>query len=88
MHYVYLLYSETTDKFYVGSTSNLDQRLHAHNAGNNTSTRYGAPWRLTYYEAYEEKSDALIREQKLKHHGKGIAELKKRLSCRRQKGAG
>ena len=88
MHYVYLLYSETSDRFYIGSTGNLEQRIHAHNGGNNISTKHGAPWRLVYFEAYEERSDALAREQRLKHHGKGIAELKKRLTLRRQKGAG
>lgn len=42
------------------------------------ATKYGAPWKLIYYEAYRDKKDALVREQKLKHHGKGFAELKKR----------
>jgi putative endonuclease len=83
MQYVYLLYSETTDHFYVGCTHDLNQRICAHNAGENISTKSGAPWRLVYFEAYEQSTDAFVREQKLKHHGKGIAELKKRLTLRR-----
>jgi hypothetical protein len=36
-------------------------------------------WRLIYYEAYLKESDARNRERRLKHHGSGIVELKKRL---------
>lgn len=80
MHYVYLLWSHKTEKFYVGSTADLRQRLNSHNAGENIATKYGGPWIVAYYEAYPTKSDALKRELKLKHHGKGLAELKKRIT--------
>ena len=36
-------------------------------------------WRLVYYEAYASERDARLRERRLKHHGSGKAELKKRL---------
>ena len=88
MHFVYLLYSKSSDKFYVGSTSDLGQRLQSHNDKRNKSTVYGAPWKLVYYEAYGNRLAALDRERKLKNHGKGIAELKKRIAIREQKGAG
>lgn len=83
MHYVYLLYSEKLNRYYVGSTGNLDQRLRSHNNKGSQSTQHGVPWELVYYEAYEYRRDALRREYRLKHHGKGIAEVKKRLSVRR-----
>ncbi|MDD5056161.1 MAG: GIY-YIG nuclease family protein [Candidatus Peribacteraceae bacterium] len=80
MFYVYLLYSESTQKFYVGFTTDVQQRLASHNGAQNQSTVHGIPWRLVYFEAYTHKSDALIREKKLKNHGKGMQELKKRLT--------
>jgi len=79
MFFVYLLFSNKSDKFYVGFTSNLEKRLARHNAGENLATKYGVPWELVYYEAFRNKSDALVREKKLKHHGQGIRRLKERL---------
>jgi len=88
MHFVYLLYSKSAHTFYVGSTTNLEQRLQSHNDKRNPSTIHGVPWKLVYYEAYGNRLAALDRERKLKNHGKGISELKKRISIREQKGAG
>lgn len=33
IHYVYVLFSESTQKFYVGETINIDERLLKHNSG-------------------------------------------------------
>jgi len=82
MYYVYLLWSSKAQKFYIGSTSDLRQRLISHNTGSNVSTKYGRPWVVQYYEAYPTKADALRREIKLKRHGKGLAELKKRITLK------
>lgn len=78
-YYVYLLQSKKTKKFYVGFTSNLKRRLAQHNNGENKSTKSDAPYELIYFEGFKSKSDALIREKKLKHHGQGIRRLKERL---------
>lgn len=80
MYYVYLLKSKCNGKFYLGSTDDLKQRFYTHNHGDNLATKAGIPWRLVYYEAYPTRADAKNRETKLKHHGKGIAEIKKRLT--------
>lgn len=80
MYYVYLLKSRKINQFYVGYTANLRERLSSHNKGQNTATKSGMPWQVVYYEAYPTKADALKRELKLKHHGKGLAELKKRIT--------
>ena len=64
MYYVYLLINEKSDK-YIGYTSDLRQRVTAHNSGLNTSTR-GHVWKLAYYEAYQSESDARKRESTLK----------------------
>jgi putative endonuclease len=79
MHYVYLLQSTVTGKWYVGSANDLRHRLEQHNSGKSRSTTAGKPRTLVYYEAYPTEHAARMREQKLKHHGKGLAELKKRI---------
>ena len=79
MHYVYLLQSQKDGTFYVGSTGDLKRRFYQHNQSRSIATKAKVPWKLVYYEAYGSKAHALKRERALKHHGKGIAVLKKRL---------
>ena len=31
MYSVYILYSESADKYYIGHTENIDKRIHQHN---------------------------------------------------------
>lgn len=83
MHSVYLIQSETSKQFYIGQTADLKERLLSHNENKNKSTKHKGPWKLIYCEVFAHKTDALIRERKLKNHGKGLSELKKRLlhSC-------
>lgn len=79
MYYVYYIKSINTDFSYIGSTPDLKKRLIDHNSGKNQSTKFYKPFRLIYYEAYQDKRDAINREYKLKHHGSVIGHLKKRL---------
>jgi putative endonuclease len=89
MHYVYVLRSQSDfDTYYVGSSSDLRRRLAQHNAGQNISTKSHAPWRLIYYEAYEDRLLALKREKQLKYHAKAMTALKKRLLSLQNKGVG
>ena len=66
MFYVYVVRSEIDSGFYIGYTSNLRRRLREHSEGNSCATSYRGPWKLIYYEAYLEQSDALGRERYLK----------------------
>ena len=80
MYYVYLLQSRMKPaQFYLGSTNDLKRRFADHNNKKSISTARYAPWRLIYYEAFLVEKDAREREHRLKHHGKGMSELKKRL---------
>jgi len=78
MYYVYLLQGRG-GFLYVGSTSDLRRRFSEHNNREELSTKYYAPFRLIYYEAYCDKKDALIRERSLKHHSSAIGHLKRRI---------
>ena len=65
-HYVYILYSEKTNKYYVGSCEDVYVRLQRHNAGATTSTKNGRPWIVKYTEKLENKTEALKREKHIK----------------------
>jgi putative endonuclease len=79
MHYVYILKSLVKGKqIYVGSTCDLRRRLQEHNEGVEVSTKRYMPWTLVYYEAYGAEGLARTREQRLKHSGNALRELKRR----------
>ncbi|QQR48731.1 GIY-YIG nuclease family protein [bacterium] len=78
MHYVYLLRSLShPDKTYVGSTTNLKQRLETHNSGGSIHTRTYRPWELIVCLAFKDKIKATAFEKYLKT-GSGNAFAKKR----------
>jgi len=67
MHYTYIIYSESRDRYYTGSTSDdLDWRIQRHNMGWTRSTKSGIPWKLMYYESFDTKTKALKRENFIK----------------------
>ena len=66
MFHLYILLSEKTNKFYIGSTGNLEDRIIRHNSGRSKATKSGIPWKLLYTEEFETRSEAIKREQELK----------------------
>ncbi|MCF8360066.1 MAG: GIY-YIG nuclease family protein [Prolixibacteraceae bacterium] len=66
MYYCYILYSAKLDKYYIGSTSDIEGRLSRHNSSGKGFTSTGKPWVLKYFEKYPEKSQAIKREYELK----------------------
>jgi putative endonuclease len=61
---LYILYSHSLGKSYVGYTNNLHRRLIEHNNSTQRSfTSKGRPWVQLHYEEYEKKSDAMTREK-------------------------
>ena len=65
-YYLYILQSIKDNSFYVGSTSNLEDRLNRHNSGRSKSTKLKLPWKLIYTEVFVSKSDAYNRELEIK----------------------
>ena len=63
---VYIIYSDSTDKYYVGYSKDVDLRLERHNLGWSKSTKAGIPWSLVYTESFDSKSEALQRERFIK----------------------
>jgi putative endonuclease len=66
MGFVYILQSDSTGRFYVGSTDNLDRRLADHNSGKSLATRNRGPWSLAYSEQFPTLADARRREYEIK----------------------
>ena len=67
MFHVYILQSEKNKKYYIGSTSNLENRIKRHFEGRSKYTRKYLPYKLIYTEVYETKREALSRERYLKN---------------------
>ena len=64
---VYILFSERTNRFYIGQTQNLEKRLLSHNSGYNRSTKAGIPWIIFAYIHLTSRSEAMITERKIKN---------------------
>lgn len=64
-YFRYILYSETKDSFYIGSTSDIEKRLERHNNGATPSTKPGSPWKIVYAETFSSKTEAIKRELQL-----------------------
>ncbi len=61
-HYVYVLYSVKLNRYYVGQTHDIENRLSQHNSGRNVSTKGGIPWDLKYTEIFNTRFEAMQRE--------------------------
>lgn len=64
--FCYILFSSKLDKYYVGSTPDMERRLEEHNRGKEKFSSTGVPWILVYKEIFEELADARKREQEIK----------------------
>lgn len=78
-HYVYILRSERfVERFYVGQTVDLRQRLEKHNQGSVLHTAKYRPWKMKTAIAFEDRNRAIAFERYLKSPS-GRAFAKKRL---------
>ena len=67
MFTVYILYSHSFQKIYIGYTSNLSERFKSHNElGTKGWTIKYRPWIVLHTEEFETKGMAMKREKELK----------------------
>ena len=65
--FVYILFSATRNKYYVGYTRDeLSERLRKHNSNHKGFTGKSADWILIYCETYDNKKVAMKRESQIK----------------------
>ena len=66
MFYVYILHSNTLNKFYIGYTENLEERLKKHLSNHAGFTGKTTDWKIVYTETFPTKDLAFARERKIK----------------------
>ena len=66
MPFVYILYSASGDKYYVGSCEDVNKRLIKHNTNQSGFTGKTGDWIVKWKEEHENKTDALKRENQIK----------------------
>jgi len=71
MYYAYILQSITKKKYYIGYTKNLERRILEHQSGNSCFDRIYKPFKLVYFETYDNKKDAMDREKQIKSYKGG-----------------
>ena len=65
-HYCYIIYSKLLDRFYVGETSDFEQRLLFHNIGHSGFTSKANDWELYLLIECRDKSMASKIEKHIK----------------------
>ncbi len=65
--YVYILYSESHDRFYIGQTEDAEQRIDRHNKGYEKATSPYIPWVMKCVIEKPLRSEAMLLERKLKN---------------------
>ena len=63
---VYIIYSSTKNKFYIGFTSDIEERIIRHNQKSKGFTGSTNDWKIVHTETYPTKSEALSREKQIK----------------------
>ncbi|MCF8405713.1 MAG: GIY-YIG nuclease family protein [Bacteroidales bacterium] len=66
---VYILYSNTLGKYYVGHTNDIVRRLNEHNSGHSKYTKTGKPWKLIKTFECTSRQEAVNLESRIKKRG-------------------
>ena len=66
MFFVYILYSEKCDRYYIGYSADVLARLERHNAGMVTATRNFRPYVIKATKDFATEHEARVEEIRLK----------------------
>ena len=66
MHYVYIIYSDALDRYYIGESEDPETRLTFHNGGFQRYTKRVRDWRLVFKACYKERTEAQGIERRIK----------------------
>jgi putative endonuclease len=79
MFFVYVLFSPSYNKIYIGYSHDVETRVQSHNrlATKGWTIRF-RPWILVHVESFNSKKDAMAREKQLKS-SKGREWIKKNI---------
>jgi putative endonuclease len=86
-YFIYILQSESSGRYYIGHTEDLQKRIAQHNDPHYTLTTFTkthkGPWVLVYSETFATRADAMKREREIKAKKSRcfIEELTKKGGC-------
>jgi len=66
MHFVYILYSEKCDRYYIGYCADLEARIQRHNSGYVAATRNCTPYVIKATKTFATETEARKEEFRLK----------------------
>jgi putative endonuclease len=67
MFFTYILYSQSADKFYIGSTANEPEyRLYQHNNQHKGFTSQANDWKIMWTQSFSTMSEARSMERQIK----------------------
>ena len=66
MPFMYILFSEKLNKYYIGACVDMERRLYEHNIGHSKFTSLGVPWQIVYREEFSDLAAAKKRELQVK----------------------
>jgi len=68
MFHVYIIFSASLNKYYVGHTGDtIEERLRKHNSNHNGFTGGLSDWKLVYTECFATKTEAYAKERLIKN---------------------
>jgi putative endonuclease len=67
IYHVYILKACDVDRYYIGQTQNINNRLDFHNSGRVKNTKPYIPWKLFASKQCSTRSEAIKLETKLKN---------------------
>jgi putative endonuclease len=67
MFSVYIIYSATLDRYYVGYSEDVQKRVLEHNSGLSGFTSKANDWQLKYTESFDSRHNAIKREVEIKN---------------------
>jgi len=65
-YFLYIIFSPKLNAYYVGHTSNIEDRIRKHNSNHKGYTGRANDWTLKYFETFDSKTDAYAREREVK----------------------
>ncbi len=69
MYWIYIIKSNSANRYYIGQTSNLENRIFHHNSGSEKYTKIATDWHLVFSKEYKtrtevQKVENFIKKQK------------------------
>jgi putative endonuclease len=65
-YYTYILFSQKLQRYYIGSTQDVKERLNKHLASKTGFTSKAKDWNIKYVEEFDTRREAIKRESQIK----------------------